>query len=208
MGGSGSGRQSHYNAKSTVDNYCSIDIRKWYREGLLHPGTSFSRKWLCGDQTVGSIQVLTSENRLVLSYRYRHSADWIDTNYPIKIVWTNCNFGGKRPWLLCPVEHCGKRVAILYGGAIFACRKCYQLAYQCQRENAHHRVIRKAEKMRKRMGWEPGIMNSEGVKPKGMHWKTYLKLCKKHDQLVDVSLTEVGKRLGINLTASNALKII
>jgi hypothetical protein len=30
------------------------------------------------------------------------------------------------------------------------------------------------------MGWEPGILNSEGLKPKGMHWKTYERLCSIH----------------------------
>ena len=46
---------------------------------------------------------------------------------------SSCHYGGERPWFLCP--HCGRRVAILYGGAVFACRTCYGLAYEVQRED-------------------------------------------------------------------------
>jgi hypothetical protein len=54
------------------------------------------------------------------------------------------------------------------------------LAYPSQCENIGDRATRKADKIRDRMGWEPGILNSEGLKPKGMHWKTYERLCSIH----------------------------
>ncbi len=31
------------------------------------------------------------------------------------LEWTPCNFGGERPWFVCPGKGCAKRVAILYG---------------------------------------------------------------------------------------------
>lgn len=199
MGGLGSGRHWHYDAKATVNNYHSIDVRKWYKKNLLTAGTSFSTKWFRGDEITGSLRVLAAENYVTLSYRYRHSEEWKDMNYPIALEWTSCNLGGKRPWFLCPARNCGRRAAILYGGAIFACRHCYQLTYPSQRENVDYRATRQAEKIRDRMGWESGILNGEGLKPKGMHWKTYRRLCFTHNELVNISLREASLRFGINM---------
>jgi len=59
------------------------------------------------------------------------------------------------------------------GGAwIFACRHCHQLAYFSSREDAGDRAARRrAERLRARLGWEPGILNGEGGKPKWMRWR-------------------------------------
>lgn len=54
-----------------------------------------------------------------------------------------------------------------------------------------------ANKLRKRMGWEAGILNGGGGKPKGMHWTTYQQIKNRHDALVQVSLHDVGRKLGI-----------
>jgi hypothetical protein len=67
----------------------------------------------------------------------------------------------------------GRRVAILYAGGIFACRCCYQLAYASSREDAGGRATRRADRLRARLGWEPGILNGEGGKPKWMRWRTF-----------------------------------
>ena len=64
---------------------------------------------------------------MTLIYRSRSgNEDWEDQNYPVWLDWTPCHFGGERPWFRCPAMGCGRRVAILYGGRIFACRHCYQ----------------------------------------------------------------------------------
>ena len=86
---------------------------------------------------------------------------------------------------------------ILYGGAIFARRHCYQLAYPSQREARHDRAVRRADTIRRRLGWEPGILNGEGDKPKGMRWSTFERLITEHDELVEVSLAEITERLGL-----------
>src|SRR5215472_1990244 len=48
---------------------------------------------------------------------------------PVKIEWTPCNYGGTRPWFLCPRRGCGRRVAILYCDSDFGCRTCRRLTY-------------------------------------------------------------------------------
>jgi hypothetical protein len=119
-----------------------------------------------------------------LIYRHRSGGgDWKDEQYPVRIMRAPCNLGGTRPWFLCPAVGCGRRVAILYGGGIFACRHCYQLAYASSREDAGDRATRRADRLRA-LGWEPGILNGEGHKPKWMRWRTFDRLAAKHDDLV------------------------
>lgn len=181
MGGIGSGRHFQFGADTTSD-YRSIDVRRWKRDGLLSTGQTFGWNWLCNGEVTGSIRVLAEPGRVVLNYRHRSGGGaWRDESYPVQLVATPCHLGGERQWFLCPARGCGKRVAILYGGAIFACRHCHQLAYPSQREAFHDRAIRKADRIRDKLGWEPGTANGHGLKPKGMHWRTFERLCAGHD---------------------------
>jgi Zn-finger protein len=195
MGGMGSGRQWYLGAKDTTDDYRSIDVRRWKRDGLLVPDQVFGWQWSRHNKVVASIRVVTQSDRLILIYRHRaQGKDWTDESYPVYLDWTDCNMGGQRPWFVCPAKGCGKRVAILYGGGIFACRKCHQLNYPSQREDLDDRACRRADKIRDKLGWEPGILNGYGMKPKGMHMSTFLKLCKQHNAFVEISLREMNKR--------------
>jgi hypothetical protein len=80
-------------------------------------------------------------------------------------------------------EYCRRRVAVLYGGEIFACRPCHNLTYPCQRKSADDRARRRADKIRARPDWEPGILNGKGLKPKGVHWRTYRRLSAERDRI-------------------------
>lgn len=104
--------------------------------------------------------------------------------------------GGERHWLLCPARGCGRRVAVLYGGAIFACRHCYRLAYPPQREKPGDRAARRADRIRDKMGWPGGILEGgDWGKPKGMHWRTYERFCREHDALSDRALVGIMDHL-------------
>ena len=81
------------------------------------------------------------------------------------------------------------------GGGIFACSQCYKLAYSSQRESNGDRAARRADKIRKQLGWEPGILNGNGGKPKGMRWQTYQQLAVEHDALVNISLGWMQQRI-------------
>jgi len=199
MGGIGSGQFWRYDSKATTSHYRTIDVRKWNRRDLLVPGNSFSWQWSRDGEVVASIQVSVETDRVNLAYRHRNGTnDWENVTYPINLNWTSCNLGGKRPWFCCPARNCRRRVAILYGGAIFACRHCYRLAYPSQREALYDRAARRADKIRDRLGWEPGILNGEGLKPNGMHWKTFERLCSIHNKFVNLSLREASFRFGNN----------
>jgi hypothetical protein len=198
MGGPGSGNRWRYGAKFTTADYCTLDVRRWAREGLLRPGHWGGWQWTRDGETVASIHISAKQDRVILIYRRRNgSEEWRAEQNPVRIVRSPCNFGGSRAWFICPALGCGRRVAILYGGDVFACRHCYKLAYASSREDAGDRASRRAERLRTRLGWEPGILNREGGKPKWMRWRTFERLAAKHDQLVGRSLQTMVLRFGL-----------
>ena len=137
---------------------------------------------------------------MTLSYCLKSRGDDLQAReYPVRLEWTACTLGGRRAWFLCPADGCGRRVALLYlgGAGIFACRHCYRLAYACQRETADHRAMRRADSIRERLGWQAGILNVNGGKPRGMHWRTFNRLTAEHDALVGASLAGMSARLGL-----------
>ncbi|MGE5470288.1 MAG: hypothetical protein ACM3X0_05765 [Bacteroidota bacterium] len=197
MGGPGSGRR-YQGGKNTTSDMRALDVRRLQRDGLLTAGRGFGWNWSRNGETVASIQIRTEADRLFLNYRSRSNGDeWKAMEYPVYLEWTGCNLGGRRAWLICPAQGCGRRVAILYGGRVFACRHCHKLAYQCQRETDDDRAARRADKIRARLQWDAGILNGNGWKPKGMHWRTFERLTAEHVAFVSVSLAGMAQRLGL-----------
>ncbi len=159
MGGLGSGNRHRFGKKSTTDECHSLSVRDLHRDGLLKLGGSFSLRWSRGDRETGSIRGFAYRNRVVLSYRHcsGRAAEWEGVEEVVPLQWTPCNFGGSRPWFVCPGivngGACGRRVAILYGpGKYFLCRHCYDLRYESQREDKKDRALRRARKIRRRPG--------------------------------------------------------
>lgn len=177
MGGIGSGRRWHFSAKDTTESFRTLDVRRWAREGFLQPGNRFGWQWTQNSEKVASIRVAVESDGLRLIYRTRsQSEDWQDMDYRVRLGRTPCNFGGERVWFYCPARGCGRRVAILYGGSVFACRQCYDLAYPSQREDALDRSMRRVEKLQAQLDWDGGAFDGWGMRPKGMHRKTYERL--------------------------------
>ncbi|MCC7101203.1 MAG: hypothetical protein IT500_16605 [Rubrivivax sp.] len=194
MGGFGSGRRF---GKDCTDGMQALDVRKLQRQRLLTPGNSLSWAWSCNGATTATINLIVGADRVTLNYRTRErGGDWRPMNYPVRLDWTGCNYGGRRAWWRCPAAGCSRRVAVLYGGAVFACRHCHRLAYRCQREADDDRAARRANVIRQRLGWEPGILNGSGLKPKGMHWRTFERLHAEHDAHVGAALAGIVARLG------------
>lgn len=194
MGGRGSGRQSSYCGKVETNDAMPLDIRKITRKGLLREGWSFSWQWLVNDKPVAGINLRVDFQKcVVLSWRMRSSGEVVEQR--VQTHATPCHLGGHRHWFTCP--RCFKRVAVLYApGEHFACRKCGGLGYATQKQGAGDRASTRADKLRRRLGWEPGILNGDGGKPKGMHWKKYQRLKRRHDVLVQISLHAIGHKFG------------
>ena len=193
MDGRGSGRRSSYSGKPETSDSTPLDIRKITRKGWLVPGSSFSWQWTVNGRPVASIRIRVDQESLVLSYRMKCTGEVVEQR--VKTQTTSCHLGGERYWFTCP--RCGNRVAVLYApGRYFACRRCGGLGYATQKEGVGDRAATRADKLRKKLGWEAGILNGQGGKPKGMHWKTFLRLKSHHDALVQISLQDMARQLG------------
>ena len=193
MGGRRSGRRSGFGGGPETGRSMPLDIRKITRNRPLVPGTGFSCEWLVCDRPVSSSYIDVESDGLVLSYRRKSTGEVVDQR--VQVETTACHFGGQRNWFTCP--SCSKRVAVLYAPSrYFACRQCGGLGYATQKEGAGDRASTKADKLRKRLGWEAGIFNGNGGKPNGMHWKTYWRLKSHHDALVQISLYDICHKLG------------
>ncbi len=185
MGGVESGNRHRFDKKTTTDECRSLDVRRFHRRGLLKPGHWFSWCWWRAEEKVASIGVFVYRDRVVLSYRHRIGlgGEWEDVEETVSLSWTPCNFGGERPWFVCPGVACGRRVAVLYGpGKYFLCRHCCDLRYESQREDEKDRALRRARKIRRRVGGSANMLEPFPERPKGMHHDTYMRLFWEYDE--------------------------
>jgi hypothetical protein len=189
MGGEGSGNWYRFDKKTTTGECHSLDVRYLHREGLLIPGHSFSLRWSRAGRETGSIGGVVSGDsqpeQITLLYRHRRGpgGEWEDVRECVPLSWTECNFGGERPWFICPGVGCGRRVAVLYGpGRYFLCRHCYDLVYESQRDNKIYRALHRAQDIRLRLGGSANMMEPFPDKPKGMYWRTYERLWWEHHE--------------------------
>ena len=183
MGGPGSGTW-YRGSKSTTEGQRTLDIRLLRRQGVLQAGTRFTCRWSRGDdpEAGSSIAGLVLPDQVLLRYRRRvGDGEWEEVEQSIPLEWSPWGLGGRRPWFRCPGDKrglpCGRRVAILYGaGKYFLCRHCYDLTYPSWNEEHPARMLRKARKLRQRLGGSGSLMDPFPEKPKGMHWQTYWRL--------------------------------
>ena len=178
MGGFGSGRPNG-SGRRTVESCRSIDVNRLHHEGCLRAGWAGAWQWDRDGENVASINLRAEADRLHLSHRVRiGGGEWEDVEETVRIVRVPCPFGGVRPYFICPGVvngiACGRRVAKLHGpGRYFLCRHCYRLAHASQREGEGDRALRRANKIRQRLGGEPGMADPFPEKPKGMWRRTY-----------------------------------
>src|SRR5215213_1028118 len=202
MGGVGSGNWYRFDKKTTTDECHSVDVRYLHREGLLKSGHWFSLRWSRAGRETGSIggTVVGNEKpeQVILTYRHRSGPgrEWEEVQERVHLSWTACNFGGERPWFVCPGAGCGRRVAVLYGpGRYFLCCHCYDLRYESLREDKIHCALRPAQTIRERLGGSANMTKPFPERPKGMHFETYWQLREEHDEADMEQLTRMREWL-------------
>ena len=163
-----------------VERHVKIDIRKLQRRGVLVPGVSATMEWTRGGEPWASIGCKVGTGEIILHYYCQVNAqEWEKVTQAIPLRYTDCAYGGKRPWFLC---RCTRRVAILYAaGKLFLCRKCYRLIHRSVNESKTNRAYRKMLKIRKRLGYDNNIMEPMLFKPKGMHYTTFRRLLDEYE---------------------------
>jgi len=182
MGGYGSGRAG--SGRGTTNEYLRMDVSFMAKQGFLREHASSSLHWSRGGERIGTINFRTEADKVVLSYRCRQRGDdWESLEYAVRLERTPCRFGGFRTWFLCPAGRCGRRVAFLYGGRIYACRNCYRLAYLSQRQSLCDRRSDRAAGILKRLRCDDWltIFDTDPPRPKGMHERTYRRLAARYE---------------------------
>jgi hypothetical protein len=181
----------------TCEDYDAIDVRRWHREGFLKE--SRPEWWV---EPSIDISVCSESDAVVRFFRGRSpgARECESIRQRVPITWTPCHLGGQRPWFRCcgciGGQYCRRRVAKLYrAGDFFACRRCHGLAYASQSQPMRHRVIAKAQKIRMRLGGSRSGLGKFPEKPKGMHWRTFERLRRSHDEAQARSMTDTSQYL-------------
>jgi hypothetical protein len=106
----------------------------------------------------------------------------------VEMDWTFLPSGGKRPWFLCP--SCDRRCGVLYSiRSRIICRKCEGLSYESQNEQRHFRALRKAQKIRIRLGGSGNMTKPFPGRPRYMHRQTYQRLRHQYEAAVEQYVT-------------------
>lgn len=209
MGGYFSTRWGWHRTKPGTDPLLFIDIRYLARHGYLDApaGKIYARSlsWSSRGKPSGWIMVHVTgaddgmpwDIELVYQVRTYDHEPWTPVRETIDLDYTDCHYGGQRPWFVCP--GCGTRKAVLRSvGGRFRCNACHGIAYSSTRESAHDRALRRAHEVRRKLGEGPGPVWHRPPKPKGMHWKTYWRLCQtfdRTDEVVEAGLIDMERRV-------------
>jgi hypothetical protein len=161
VGGYGSGRRC--GAKGCIEDYQSIDINFLNRSGHLSATIPVEIAWRLGGTHTGGIWLRRRNDGVEFLYpRDEHDTEFL----LVPLDWTACNFGGSRPWFLCP--GCHRRVGRLVrvGTCRFYCRRCLNLRYYSQTRDWRGRQLWRAQRIAEPLGGEGVALPP---RPKGMY---------------------------------------
>lgn len=168
--------------RGSVETCRSLDIGGLNRAGILVVGWTGSWIWSCDGKETARIGISVRGGSLQLSYRYRkNGSEWEPVDQRVPVVWRPCRFGGRRPYFRCCGVvnglECNRTVTRIYGAdKFFLCRHCYRLSYGSQHEDRWDRALRRANKIRTRLGGEPGLASIFPRRPKRVRHATYERL--------------------------------
>jgi hypothetical protein len=155
--------------------------------------------WSRGGRECGSISYIVDtldDDNPHLTLDYTNNGE--PMKYRVYLLKSTPNYGGSRWWFKCPAIGCGRRVGVLYGGRVFICRKCRDIAYESQNERGYNRALSKAQKIHKKLGGS-GCTMDYVPKPKGMHWKTYNRLMHQMQSYEMISYQGISKHFGFKI---------
>ena len=196
MGGIGSGRRFQNRRGPNLEEIPQLDVRALKRGGLFDQRMSTgSIQWTNSGLTECALTYSYADSTLSISYAVKTpQTDYTTVSESIFIDHTACHYGGTRTWFSCPV--CNARKAILYcASKRFLCRQCYGLNYSCQNEVYADRMIRKARKLRSKLGASMNLRLPISERPYGMYRTTFERLVKQDQDNVRHVIGAYSERL-------------
>lgn len=192
------GGRDDYATTPTIEESKAIDVNEF--TDSLAPGSRGSYRWTRDGEESGNIawevtgdaggeHVRGRVVRLQFTVTDHRTNEQREYDYPVPLEYTECYFGGVRPWFRCPGvvdgEECNRRVGKLYCPPrqdLFLCRHCYDLGYTSSRTSGDEMKqaelrFRKAHANINGERKHPGQYYRPPDRPTGMHRTTYEQLC-------------------------------
>jgi hypothetical protein len=121
-----------------------LDVVRWLRADVLVAGTMFEQRLWNQDGLCGTARVaMLSNSRACILYTTTTPDNL--ARIDVEVHWTDCRFGGHRPWFACP--HCGRQSGKLYLVDHWLCRHCCALPYCSQTLTPADRLLHRAAKL-------------------------------------------------------------
>lgn len=194
-----------WSSRLTVEQCVALDTRDFARAGVFgcKSGTSGTIAWRSHGSESKTVMrfwvVIDPRSGITLGFELPapaspsepFSALFSTFYFAVRVVSTECHFGGQRWWFLCPIPRgnavCGARAKKLYlppGATAFGCRRCWNLTYWSAK--THDKTIDPYLKMpADELLWL--VMNGS--------WKSYVRVLKAATLLLNrVSRTRFGTR--------------
>ena len=181
-----------------------IDCNRLDSFKVAAPPGKYVISWIFG----GSVTLDIGDGCVVLVYDIADQS----ISERVELATVPNHYGGSRSFFLCP--GCGRRVRFLYRPwerLRFRCRSCWRLNYPSQQETpgevGPYRKGAKLllERFKLPLAQIPKPEKFYGFippRPKGMHWHTYLKLCRELELLQGnferyryISTHKIGRRV-------------
>lgn len=225
MGGPGSGRHA-YATTPRVDESLQLDADQ-ITDGVEYPGVTGRKRWGDEDDPLAEVQLRfqhpdvdvtdadtdpedVDERATRIQLEYTIGEDWSrnwtgEESHPVELEYTDCHFGGVRPWFKCPNRECRRRVRKLYfprGARYWLCRECYDLQYLTSRRSGddvktaelrYRRAFRKADAENRRP--HPNNAPFRPTRPTGMHHDTFADLVDAVEDARDEWQREVDREM-------------
>jgi hypothetical protein len=163
------------------ETYHAIDLAWLRRQKMLKPGRASSIKWTHAGGAPASVGLVSSDDYVQLTYRYRAGHAWQQAREIVSFTHTPTCFGGRRRWFACPA--CRKACRVLFG-VPFRCRRCHGLHYSSQYQSAGRRAAGRLQSLRTRLGGSADLLEPFPTRPRHMQRQTYARLQTLNSELV------------------------
>ncbi len=192
----GRGRYYRWDKRDLVTDYHRLSAHQVAK--ALNPALPgwYAWQWSRNGEQIASIYIEIDPGAGGVRLHYNYQQQPVEP-YLIRWTTTTPHYGGQRYWWLCPI--CHQSCAHLYGGKLFACRRCQHLTYESAQtgDPRRERIERRLRAIRRRLGGDGGLWDPLPDKPRYMHFDTYLRLVWEYHKLETVFWGEFSLMAGL-----------